>query len=84
MAKEKLEDLSSEQLKKRKKFAYFIMGICAGVSIFSIVMMLVQIVKGKFESISSFIPGIVLIMFVGIMFMGAKKIDEELARRNDK
>jgi len=84
MAKKNLEDLSSEQLKKRKRFAYFIMGICAGVSIISIVIILIQMVKGRLESISSLVPGIVLIMIVGIMFMGTKKIDEELARRNNK
>ena len=81
MANERLEDLSIEELKKRKKFVFFIMGVCIGVSLISLGLMAF---KGRLESISSFVPGLALIMCAGFMFMGGKKIEKELARRNDK
>lgn len=81
MAKERLEDLSNESLNKRKKFVFFIIGICIGTAIVSLGIM---VWKGKSENFLTLIPGLSLILIAGIMFKGTKKIDEELARRNDK
>jgi hypothetical protein len=84
MAKEKLEDLSIEELKKRKKFAFLIVGVCIGISLVSLGLGLLSFFKGRLEGISSFVPGLVLIMIAVIMSLGVKKIDAELARRNVK
>ena len=81
MAKEKLEDLSTEELKKRKKFVLLLIGVCIGIALFSLGLMFF---KGSLVMISSFVPGLVLIMIAGFMFMGGKRIDKELAKRNDK
>jgi hypothetical protein len=81
MSKERLEDLSIEELKKRKKFVLFIIGVCIGISLFS---MGFTAFRGRLESISSFVPGLVLLICSGVMYMGGKKIDNELSKRNDK
>lgn len=84
MAKEKLEDLSIEELKKRKKFAFLIAGVCLGISLVSMGLGLLLFIKGRLEGISFLVPGLVLIMITGILFLGVKKIDAELARKYDK
>jgi hypothetical protein len=84
MAKEKLEDLSIEQLKKKKKSVSIFMGICIGIVILNIVVLVFSLVKGSLENIATLVPGFVLVFFIIVMFAGVKKIDEELAKRNDK
>jgi hypothetical protein len=87
MAKEKLEDLSIEQLKKKKKFVSVLIGVCIGIFLANIAVTMILIVQnGRLDTIgiANLTSGFVLIMIAGFMFLGGKKIDEELARRNDK
>ncbi len=80
MAKEKLEDLCNGVLRKRKKFVFFIMGVCFGMSFFIFCLM---IFIGKPESTIILVFGLLLLICALIMFMTGKKIDTELARRKD-
>jgi c-di-AMP phosphodiesterase-like protein len=86
MAKENLEDLSSEQLKKRKKTASVFIGVFIGIIVLTIVVVVISIIidKGRFDNIPSLVPGFILIFFLLYMLVARKNIDEELARRNDK
>jgi hypothetical protein len=87
MAKEKLEDLSIEQLRKRRKTVSIFLGIYAGIIAITLIIVVFGILMDgkRFNSIAaSLVPGIVLIFFLILMFNGRKKIDEELAKRNDK
>ena len=78
MAKQKLESLSTDELKKKKKFASLLLGIMAGVLLANII---VAILKGT--------PGLAagagaLLFAAGLpVFIGVKRISEELERRED-
>jgi hypothetical protein len=85
MAKEKLEDQSTEDLKKKRKFVFVIMGVCIGIFLANIALTIILIIQnGRLDNIATITSGFVLIFFVGLMFIAGKKLDEELARRNDK
>ncbi len=83
MAKENIENLSSEKLKKRRLFASILAGICFGVFIVEIVVMIILLVKGKQENILTLLPGFVLLFFAIYMYIGVKKINKELKGRED-
>ncbi len=77
MAKQNLESLSTDELKKKKKFASLLLGIMAGVLLVNII---VAILKGR--------PGLAAVaaalFAVGLpMFIGVKRINEELERRKN-
>ena len=69
MANEKLENLDDKQLKKRKKFLFFIIGICIGL----LIVMGVLIGIGK-ENTSSLLPvGLALIVVIMPLTLVIKK-----------
>jgi len=82
MVKEKLVDLSTKELRIRKKFALILVGVFIGVFALSVTMMVDKFLDiGKWENISILVPGFVCIMMAIPMYMGIKKIDEELKNR---
>ena len=82
MAKENIADLPTEKLIKRKKFVFFIIGICVGIFIISLALSVIQFFKG--EPMTSFIPGITVGIIWIPMYGGLKKINEELKRRAEQ
>lgn len=86
MAKEKLEELSIEQLMKRKRSLSVFIGVFIGIIVLTIVVVVISIImdKGRFDNIPSLVPGFILIFFLLFMLSARKNIDQELARRNDK
>jgi cytochrome c biogenesis protein CcdA len=81
MAQEKLEDLSIEMLKKKKKNASFLMGVMIGIIILTLVMLGISIATDKSINVAVYIPGLILVFFTLILYTGIKKIDAELKNR---
>jgi len=82
MVKEKLKDLSIEQLKKRKIFPSILVGVFISVFALNVTMMVDKFLDiGKWENISTLVPGFVCIMMAIPMYMSIKKINEELKNR---
>ena len=79
MAKQNLESLSTDELKKKKKFASLLLGIMAGVLLANII---VAILKGTPGLAAG--AGALLLFAAGLpMFIGVNRINEELERRED-
>jgi len=79
MAREELENLSKDELKKGQKFVSFILGISIGLMLLFILLL---ILKQK-DFIYSDIP--LGLFLTGLpMLIGLKKINKELRRRGQK
>ena len=81
MAQEKLEDLSVEVLKKRKNFAAILIGVMIGIILVNIVLLVTSLAGDKKITYTVYVPGLILIFFIVIMYNGIKKINQELSRR---
>ena len=83
MAKEDLTKLNSDVLKKRKKFASFLIGLLIGLEIVFIAMLAYSFIsedpKNGSTSYYVFIPALIAVAIP--VFIGIKKINEELAKR---
>ncbi len=82
MAKEKLEDIGIDILMKRKKFAFFLIGVMIGIFLVTLVSLGVSIADEKEINVTVYVPGLILIFFILIMYNGVKKINSELQRRD--
>jgi hypothetical protein len=82
MAKEKLEDLSVEQLIKKKKFTFLMVGIMIGILAITLILKVYLIVLGK-DDFLSLAPALLLIFFVIFFYTGIKRIDVELKKREN-
>jgi hypothetical protein len=76
MRKNNIEELSTEVLTKKKKFALFILGILVGVSI---IVIITAIWTGKSNTL---VPVAGLIAVSIPMINGLKKINTELSKRD--
>ena len=82
MAQEKLEDLSIEMLKKRKKTTKFFIVLMAVTILLNIGLMVFTFVRDGKINFGVYIPtGFVPILFLIIFNNGLKKINIELERR---
>ncbi len=75
MPKQELKDLSSEQLKKRQRFAGLVMGISIGLMI---VLTITALVDNNY-ALLAIVPGILVTNLP--MYLGIKKIKLELKNR---
>ena len=77
MTKRNLEELSTETLGKRKRFASLLLGILIG-------LVLVNVVVGVVTRNLSLAATAAALLAVGLpMFVGMKKINAELKKRDD-
>ena len=84
MAKEKIEDVSTEVLIKRKRFIRFLLGIFIGVTAVWIVLITYDLITDgqiKQTTIYGLLPTLCCIW---IPFMMLSKVNAELKRREDK
>jgi membrane protein CcdC involved in cytochrome C biogenesis len=82
MAKEKLEDFTTEQLKKRRKFASFIVGILIGLFIVSMTIAVLESLDiGEWGNSSTLVPGLACLVVAIPMVVSFKKISKELEKR---
>ena len=77
MSKKNIEELSTELLTKKKKFASFILGVLIGVSIILIIM---TVWTGKYNLLLS-LGGLIAVSIP--MIIGLKKVNTELNKRDD-
>ena len=81
MAKEKLEDLTGDQLRKKKKTASILIWILIGVGALSLIAGVWQYVNEELENMSNVVPGFVCLFLALVMYSGIKKINRELKSR---
>ena len=84
MAKEKLEDLSLDKLRKRKKISVVLLWVLISVIILSIIIMLRDFIGDK-QLNYSLLGGASPCLFFAIYFyLGIKKINGEISRRKSQ
>lgn len=88
MIKEKLEDLSLDRLRKRKKFAAIVLCIVIPILILSIIILLVDFIGGKqvdTDQLVGVFAGVFGSLVGGIaIYKGIRKINGEICRRESK
>ena len=78
MAKENLENLSTDELKRKKKFGALILGILVGVQ-------LVSFIVGAAARRPELFAVAAALFAVGFpMYVGMNRVDAELHRREDR
>jgi VIT1/CCC1 family predicted Fe2+/Mn2+ transporter len=77
MSKKNIEELSTELLTKKRKFASFILGVLIGVSI---IVIITSIWTGKYTLLLS-LAGLIAVSIP--MTNGLKKINIELSKKNN-
>jgi hypothetical protein len=84
MAKEKLEDLSMEKLRKRKKITFVMLCVMIGAASVSIIVSLVSFIVKK--QLIFYVLGniFVCLFFILFFYQGLKSINGEISRRESK
>ncbi len=81
MAKEKLEDLSLDKLRKRKNFSVVLLCVLIGVVILSIIILLI---REKQLNATLLISASPCLFFAVYFYLGIKKINGEISRRKSQ
>ncbi len=77
MVKQDLERFSTDELKKKRKFASLVLGILAGVLLVNITVAILKGTSGLFAIAAALVAS-------GLpMFMGLKRLNGELERREN-
>jgi hypothetical protein len=84
MAKEKLEDLSLDKLRKRKKISVVLLWVLIGVVILSIIIMLRDFIGGTQLNYSLLGGASPCLFFALYFYLGIKKINGEISRRKSQ
>jgi len=84
MAEQKLEDLSLDRLRKRKKISVVLLWVLIGVAILSIIIMLRDFIGGKQLNYSLLGTGTPCLFFALYFYFGIKKINGEFSRRKSQ
>ena len=84
MAKEKLEDLSMEKLRKKRKITFVMLCVMISAGSVSIIVSLVSFIVKK-QLIAYVISNIFVCLFFSMFFyQGLKSINGEIRRRENK
>jgi len=81
MAKEKLEELSTQVLMKRKKFMSFIIGVIMGLILVTLFLLVKKIINDEIINFSFYGTSFGLFFFILFFYSGIKKINLELIKR---
>ena len=84
MAKEKIEDISTQKLLRRKKLTSTLLVLLIAATVLNGAGVIYELIIGNGFNINLFIPAIVCFGFALYMYKGLKNINKELARRKDK
>ena len=84
MAKEKLEDISLDKLRKRKKISVVLLWVLIGVSILSIIILLRDFIGGEQLNYSLLGGASPCLFFALYFYLGIKKIKGEISRRKSQ
>ncbi len=77
MAKEKLEDLSLDKLRKRKKISVVLQWVMIGVVILNIAVLLMNFIRGKQLETYLILSGSPCLFFALYFYVGIKKLMEK-------
>jgi len=84
MAKEELEDISLDKLRKRKKISVVLLWVLIGVSILSIIILLRDFIGGEQLNYSLLGGASPCLFFALYFYLGIKKINAEISRRKSQ
>jgi FtsH-binding integral membrane protein len=84
MAKKKLEDLSLDKLRKNKKIGVVLLWVLIGVSIVSIIVLLMNFIREKQLETYLLISASQCLFFALYFYLGIKKINGEISRRKSQ
>ena len=84
MAKEKLEDLSLDTLRKRKNISVVLLCVLIGVVILSIIILLRDFIGEKQLNYSLLGGASPCLFFALYFYLGIKKINGEISRRKSQ
>ena len=84
MAKDNLEDIGTEKLKKRKNFGSILLVILIAAAVLDGSVVIYDLIIGNGLETYLIVPAIACFVISIPIYMGIKKINEELARRDDK
>ena len=84
MVKEKLEDISLDKLRKNKKISVVLLWVLIGVSIVSIIVLLMNFIRGKQLETYLLISASPCLFFALYFYLGIKKINGEISRRKSQ
>ena len=83
MEKRKYANLTTEQLQKRKKYASILLVILIAAVVIDGFVLIYNLVIGKGFINTLFVPAVACIMIFLPIYIGKKKIEEELKNRED-
>ncbi len=84
MAKEKLEDLSLDKLRKTKKISVVLLWVLIGAAILNIAVLLMNFIRGKQLETYLILSGSPCLFFAVYFYLGIKKINAEISRRKSQ
>ncbi len=84
MAKEKLEDLSLDKLRKTKKISVVLLWVLIGAAILNIAVLLMNFIRGKQFETYLILSGSPCLFFAVYFYFGIKKINGEISRRKSQ
>ena len=84
MAKEKLEDLSLDRLRKRKKFGVVLLWVLIGVAILNIIALLVDFIGEKQLDTTLLIVASSCLVCALPIYLGIEKAKGEISRRKSQ
>ena len=85
MKKEKFEKLTTKQLIQRKKLALILLVILIAAAVLSVSVLLKNLINGDDDTNYSLLSSAIACLVVSFpMYLGKKKIDEELKSRENK
>mgnify|MGYP001292084674 CR=1 FL=1 len=83
MATEKIKDVSTEKLKKRKKFVLVLLGLFIGVAIVWIGLILWDLIAGNKIETSTYSGLVAPLAMIWLPIFMLNKVNKELDRRKD-
>jgi hypothetical protein len=81
MAKEKIEDISTEKLIKRRKFFDFLFRVYLGIAVVVVFLIFFDLIKGREMDNTTLIAGLVILLNFWYPLLMVRKIKAELTRR---
>ena len=84
MAKEKLEDLSLDKLRKRKKIGVVLLWVLIGAAFLNIIALLVDFIREKQLDTTFLISASSCLVVALLLYLGIKKANEEISRRKSQ